>query len=93
MGVPPWEAPLRYVENSPVYYLDRVETPLLIQAGTADSGILQYSDQVWVGLSRLQKDGTYLRYGGEGHVLQSAANLRDYWRRVIAFFDRHLKTE
>lgn len=90
MGVPPWEDPVRYIENSPVYYLDQVQTPLIIQAGAADSGIIQHSDQVWVGLQRLNKDVTYLRYGGEGHVLAGAANLKDYWQRVIAFFEQHL---
>ncbi len=88
-----WEAALRYVENSPVYYLDRVETPLIIQAGAADTTIINHSDEVWVGLQRLNKNVTYLRYGGEGHVLASAANLRDYWKRVLSFFDEHLRRE
>src|SRR3546814_6866338 len=43
MKVPPWEAPQRYVENSPIYYLDRIETPLIIQAGSADLSIVQHS--------------------------------------------------
>ncbi len=90
MRVPPWEAPMRYVENSPFYYLDRIETPLIIQAGTADGGIIKHSDQVWVGMQRLNKEAIYLRYGGEAHVLAAAANLKDYWKRVLAFFDQHL---
>ncbi|HEU4589173.1 MAG TPA: prolyl oligopeptidase family serine peptidase [Gemmatimonadales bacterium] len=91
MGAPPWAAPLRYVENSPVFYLDRVQTPLLIQAGGDDWAVVPYSDQVFVGLKRLQKDVTYLRYAGEGHVLLQYPNLVDYWKRVIAFFDDKLK--
>jgi dipeptidyl aminopeptidase/acylaminoacyl peptidase len=91
MGVPPWEAPLRYVENSPIFFLDRVRTPLLIQAGGADWPIVPYSDQVFVGLKRLGKEVTYLRYGGEGHVLAQYPNLVDYWKRVIAFYDEKLK--
>lgn len=90
MGLPPWEAPQRYVQNSPIYYLNRIETPLLMQAGAADLGIIQHSDQVWTGLQRLNKEVIYLRYGGEGHVLASAANLRDYWKRVLDFLNRHL---
>lgn len=91
MGAPPWGAPLRYVENSPVFYLDRVQTPLIIQAGSEDDAIVPYSDQVFVGLKRLQKDVTYLRYGGESHVLAQYPNLVDYWQRVLAFFDGKLK--
>src|SRR3546814_14826244 len=61
MKVPPWEAPQRYVENSPIYYLDRIETPLIIQAGRADLSIVQHSDQVWVEMQRLSTPATYLR--------------------------------
>jgi dipeptidyl aminopeptidase/acylaminoacyl peptidase len=91
MGAAPWEAPLRYVENSPVYYLDRITTPLIVQAGADDEGIVRFSDQVWVGLQRLGKEATYLRYGGEEHVLTKAANLVDYWKRVLAFLDEKVK--
>jgi dipeptidyl aminopeptidase/acylaminoacyl peptidase len=91
MGVPPWEAPQRYVENSPIYYLDRIQTPLIIQAGGADAAIVPFSDQVFVGLKRLNKDVTYLRYGGEGHLLTNPANVVDYWKRVLAFFDERVK--
>lgn len=92
MGVPPWEAPALYVENSPYYQLNRIETPLLIQAGAADAGIVNHSDAVWVGMQRLNKETIYLRYGGEGHVLASAANLKDYWRRLFVFFDKHVRS-
>jgi dipeptidyl aminopeptidase/acylaminoacyl peptidase len=62
-----------------------------MQAGTADAVIVPYSDQVFVGLKRLRKDVTYLRYKGEGHVLAHYPNLVDYWRRVIAFLDDKVK--
>jgi len=91
MGAAPWEVPLRYVENSPVFYLDRIKTPIIVQAGGDDEAIVQFSDQVWVGLQRLGKDATYLRYSQEEHVLTKAANLVDYWKRVIAFFDEKVK--
>jgi dipeptidyl aminopeptidase/acylaminoacyl peptidase len=93
MGAGPWDAPQTYVQNSPVYMLNRIETPMIIQAGGADAGIVPYSDEVYVGLKRLGKDVTYLRYGGEGHVLAAQANLVDYWKRVIRFLDAHLKSE
>jgi dipeptidyl aminopeptidase/acylaminoacyl peptidase len=92
MGSGPWDAAQTFVQNSPVYFLDRVETPLIIQAGASDSAIVPFSDQVFVGLKRLNKDVTYLRYGGEGHVLTADANLIDYWKRVIAFLDSHVKS-
>lgn len=91
MGVAPWEAPHRYLENSPIYYLDRITTPLIIQAGTADTAIIDHSDAVWVGMKRLGKDVIYLRYEGEGHVLSSGANIRDFWSRVLPALDKYVR--
>lgn len=90
MGVAPWEAPQQYIDNSPFYQLDKVNTPLIIQAGASDQAIIQHSDQVWVGMNKLKKDVIYLRYGGESHVLAGAANLQDYWQRVLEFLDAKL---
>jgi dipeptidyl aminopeptidase/acylaminoacyl peptidase len=51
------------------------------------------ADEVFVGLRRLGKPVTYLLYEGEGHWQGTwgHANVVDYWTRVIAWFDRHLK--
>jgi dipeptidyl aminopeptidase/acylaminoacyl peptidase len=91
MGVAPWENPQRYVENSPIFYLDRVNTPLIIQAGGEDESIVPFSDQVFVGLKRLGKNVIYLRYAGEDHLLERPANKLDYWNRVLPFWDKYLK--
>jgi dipeptidyl aminopeptidase/acylaminoacyl peptidase len=88
----PWALPFEYVENSPVYFLDRINTPLIMQAGAADIGIINHSDEVWVDLQSLKKAVTYLRYGGEGHVLASGANLKDYWSRILQFLEKHMST-
>lgn len=90
MGVPPWEDPQRYLQNSPLYYLDQITTPLIIQAGSLDSGIMPFSEQVYVGLKALEKDVTYLRYEGEGHLLEIPANRLDYWERTMEFWNRRL---
>lgn len=90
MGVHPWESPQRYVRNSPLYRLDRITTPLIIQAGSLDSGIVPFSDQVFVGLKQLGKDVTYLRYEDEGHLLEIPANRVDYWERTLQFWNQHL---
>jgi hypothetical protein len=31
-----------------------------------------------------------VRYWGEGHILESSANIRDMWHRVFAWFDEFL---
>ena len=88
----PWEVRDRYLENSPLLYLDRVTTPVLIVQGDLDLITLQ-SDEVFVALRRLGKEVVYAKYAGEDHWegTWSAANATDYWNRVIAWFDGHLK--
>jgi len=50
MGGPPWERPLRYLADSPVYFLDRVTTPLLLVTGSQDSAVSRaQSGEVFVG--------------------------------------------
>src|SRR5688500_4413841 len=94
MGGSPWEFPERYIENSPVFYLDRVATPLLIVHGEQESAVPAcLADEVFTGLSRLGKPVTYLRYRNEGHweVPWSYGNQLYVLKRVIAWFDRYLK--
>ena len=88
----PWEFRERYIENSPIFYLDRVQTPLFIVHGTEDSTVAPFlADEVFVGLRRLGKEAVYAKYAGEGHGLRTSANQLDYWYRVIEWFDKHLQ--
>jgi dipeptidyl aminopeptidase/acylaminoacyl peptidase len=91
MGTP-WDSRNRYLENSPIFYLDRVETPLLIVHGSIDDAVAPFlAEEVFVGLRRLGKEALYARYEGEGHSLASYVNQLDYCNRMIAWFDEHLK--
>ena len=90
---PPWERPFDYVAASPVFFLDRVETPLLLIYGIEDDAVgVEQGGEMFVGLRRLEKEVTLLRYHGEGHVPTnySEANRRDLVGRVLAWFDQHL---
>ncbi len=94
MGGSPWQYRERYIENSPIFYLDRVETPLLIVHGSEDIGVASFlADEVFVGLRRLGKETEYAKYQGEGHVPTSwsYANYLDFCKRLIEMFDSHLK--
>jgi dipeptidyl aminopeptidase/acylaminoacyl peptidase len=94
MGGSPWEFRERYLENSPIFYLDRVKTPLLIIHGSKDDAVPVYlADEVFTGLRRLGKAVTYVRYEGESHWEGSwgYANQIDALQREIAWFDKQLK--
>jgi dipeptidyl aminopeptidase/acylaminoacyl peptidase len=94
MGGSPWEFRERYLENSPIFYLDRVQTPLLIIHGKEDRAVSSYlADEVFTGLRRLGKTVTYVRYEGEDHWegTWSRPNQVDAVTRALAWFERYLK--
>ena len=67
MGSAPWDAPERYVRNSPVYGVHRVVTPVLLFHGIADAMPVGQSEVFFAGLRRLGKPAALVRYPGEGH--------------------------
>lgn len=94
MPGPPWAHPERYVANSPAWYLDRVQTPLLLLHGDEDQAFpVQQAIMMFTGLRSLGKPVTLARYRGEGHSFGGwrRENLIDFWDRVLAWFDRYLK--
>ena len=94
MGGSLWEYPQRYVENSPVFLLDRVKTPLLMIHGGKDDAVPSpLADEVFTDLRRLRKRVEYARYAGEGHWEGEwgRANQIDALERTIGWFERYLK--
>lgn len=90
----PWEFRERFLENSPIFYLDKVQTPLFIVHGTEDTAAAPFlADEVFVGLRRLGKEALYAKYQGEGHGLRTYANQVDYWYRAIEWFDKYLQPQ
>jgi len=94
MGGTPWDRRDKYIENSPIFYLDRVATPLLIVQGTEDTAVAPFlADEVFVGLRRLGKEVEYAKYEGERHSPAqewSYANQVDFCNRMIAWFEKYL---
>jgi dipeptidyl aminopeptidase/acylaminoacyl peptidase len=93
IGKTPWNDRLGYVENSPVFFLDRVQTPLLIIHGGADDTVSPFlAGEVFVGLRRLGKEVMYAKYEDEGHWqgIWSYANQVDFVNRLIDWFGERL---
>ncbi|HET6979415.1 MAG TPA: prolyl oligopeptidase family serine peptidase [Pyrinomonadaceae bacterium] len=89
-----WEVRERYLENSPIFYLDQVKTPLLIVQGGSDRITTpNHSEEIFVGLRRLGKEVEYARYEGEDHAFWFYPNRVDFCNRVIEWFDRWLKPQ
>jgi dipeptidyl aminopeptidase/acylaminoacyl peptidase len=92
MGGPPWKDEQKYIRNSPIYYVERVATPVLIIQGDLDFVPLQQGEEFFTALYRQNKRAEFVRYWGEDHILNSPANIKDMWRRLYAWFDQFLQT-
>jgi dipeptidyl aminopeptidase/acylaminoacyl peptidase len=91
MGNPPWKDLGRYLRNSSIFYVDRVETPIMIMQGDMDYVAMQQGEEFFNSLYRQGKRARFVRYWGEGHVLESTANVTDMWKQIYAWFDEFLK--
>ena len=92
MGGSLWEFRDRYIENSPIFFLNKVETPLLLVVGALDFPEVPQAGEMFSGLRRLGKKAVLARYEGEGHSQVTTwryANIADYWHRVLCWFDEH----
>lgn len=90
LGGPPWRVPERYLAYSPLYAADRITTPVMLIHGDMDFIPYSIAERMLMAMHRLDRDAILLRYGGEGHVMASPANIRDQWRRMLAFLGDHL---
>ncbi|NJC26023.1 alpha/beta hydrolase family protein [Neolewinella antarctica] len=91
IGGSPWEYPLRYIENSPIFTTDKINTPLLILHNDADGAVPWYQGIEWfTALRRLDKKAWLLNYRGEPHWPVKTPNRADFQTRMAQFFDHYL---
>jgi dipeptidyl aminopeptidase/acylaminoacyl peptidase len=87
-----WDYPLRFLDNSPLFRADKVQTPLLMIANDEDDAVpWQQGIEFFLALRRLDKEVYMFSYNGEKHGLRRRINQKDYTRRLQEFFDHFLK--
>ena len=87
-----WEKPMNYIENSPLFYADRVQTPLMIMSNDADGAVPhQQGIELFTAMRRLNKPTWMVVYNGEAHNLTGRHNAKDLSIRMYQFFDYYLK--
>lgn len=87
-----WDKPLNYIENSPLFFANRVQTPLMMTHNDADGAVPWYQGiEFYSALRRLNKPVWMLVYNGEGHNLTQRHNAKDLSIRLYQFFDYYLK--
>jgi dipeptidyl aminopeptidase/acylaminoacyl peptidase len=89
-----WEKRELYIENSPVFFADRIQTPLLIIFGDEDGAVPWYQGiELYLAMRRLQKDCVFLQYRGEPHHPQKYPNKLDWFKKMKEYFDHYLKDQ
>lgn len=87
-----WETPMLYLENSPVFHANRVQTPILMLHNDNDDAVPWYQGiEFYLALRRLGKEVYMFNYNGEPHGIRKRVNQKDYGRRMQEFFDHKLK--
>lgn len=87
-----WDKPLRYLENSPIFFADKIETPVLILHNDKDGAVPWYQGiEFFVAMRRLNKAAWLLNYNNEPHWPVKRQNRLDFNHRMQQFFDFYLK--
>lgn len=89
-----WEYPLRYIENSPIFFADKIQTPLLILHNDHDSAVpWEQGIELFMALRRLGKPAWMINYNDEPHWPTKYQNVKDWNIRMEQYFDHYLKGE
>jgi len=92
LGTTLWENRETYINNSPLFFADKVNTPLLMMHNDHDEAVPWYQGiEYFVALRRFQKPVWMLVYNGEAHNLKKRHNRKDLTIRMQQFFDHYLK--
>ena len=91
IGATLWEAPLLYIENSPVFWADKIETPLLIMHNDEDGAVpWEQGIELFVAMRRLQKPCWMIVYNEQPHWPITWPNKKDWAVRLQQYFDHFL---
>jgi len=94
IGASLWQKPNLYIENSPLFNLPKVRTPLVIMSNDADGAVPWYQGlELFTAMRRLGKQVWLLNYNGEAHNLVERKNRKDIQIREQQYFDWLLKGE
>lgn len=90
----PWNNPQLYVEQSPLFHADNINTPLLLLHGTADTNVpIGESIQMFTALKLLGKTVEFVQVEGENHAIYDY-DKRIAWNNTIyAWFAKWLKND
>jgi dipeptidyl aminopeptidase/acylaminoacyl peptidase len=91
IGAPPWDKTLEFIENSPIFWVEKVNTPYLTIHNDADDAVPWYQAiEFFTALRRLGKEAYFFNYNGELHGLRNRDNMKHWTVHQDEFFDHYL---
>ena len=91
IGAPLWNRTLQYLENSPLFWVERVRTPYLSIHNDEDDAVPWYQGiEFFSALRRLGKEAYMFNYNGEKHGLRERENQKHWTVHQDEFFDHFL---
>jgi dipeptidyl aminopeptidase/acylaminoacyl peptidase len=88
-----WQAPMKYIQHSAIFYADRITTPLLMLTGKDDWNVPYTNErEMYYALRRLGKEAVWVQYAHAGHGAGRAGTpdeFQDHWTRMFDWFRTH----
>ncbi len=94
LGATLWQQPQKYVQHSAIMFADRIKTPLLLMTGEQDHNVpARQAMEMYYALRRLGRKVEWVSYtnGGHGMPTTTVEEVKDYHKRIVAWYDDHLK--
>jgi dipeptidyl aminopeptidase/acylaminoacyl peptidase len=90
----PWNRRDIYVDQSPLFLADSINTPLLLLHGADDTNVPPgESRQLYAALKLLNKEVELVEVSGQNHWIMDYEKRKRWTKTIIAWFDRWLKDQ
>ncbi len=90
----PWNRTDFYIESSPLYHADKINTPLLLLHGMSDTNVPPgESIQLYTALKLLGKEVEFVQVKGQNHWILDYKKRLIWKKSILAWFDRWLKDQ
>lgn len=91
-GASVYDDPAVYAKSAPINFIKNAKTPTLVLVGERDGECpAPQSFEFWHALKEMGTETQLVVYPDEGHAFQKPEHKRDLARRLVGWFDAHLK--
>ena len=90
----PWTRKDLYVDRSPLYFADKIHTPILFLHGSADTNVpIGESIQMFTAMKLLGNETAFVVVDGENHGIVQFDKKKQWLRTISAWFAKYLQDD